>query len=129
MVRSTTGRIPSGAQFLRIPKSDVSNWAGPEQASVGIGEVCVTIKLPPFGSGALGHPVKVQLPTWTATELTVTGAPLLLTICTAPASNVQVAVDGQPSKVVLGEPAHGVGKFVALARTLSAYPTNTPIPE
>src|SRR6267378_6437756 len=115
IVTSTMGTIPSAAHFGRIPMSDESSWSGPEQASPATGEVCVMTRLPPFGSTALGQPAKVQLPTWTATALTVTAAPELLMTCTAPASKVQASDDGQPSKIVLGEPSQGVGKLVGLA--------------
>src|SRR5438132_5432921 len=123
MVTSTMGTISSRAQFGLIPMSDESSCAGPLQPSVGTGAVCVTIRLPPFGSTTLGQPLKVQLPTITATELTVTAEPLLLMTCTAPASKTHADVSGQPWKITFGDPAQGVGKWVTLGCELSAYPT------
>ena len=57
---------------------------------------------------------------WTAIAFTVTVLPVLFAMRIAPPSYSQLATGRQPSKVVCGEPAHGVGKLVALARRLSA---------
>src|SRR2546428_11705277 len=82
----------------------------------------------PLCSTAPAQPVKVQEPTWTATDVTCTVPPVLFRISTAPASKVQALLAGQPWKIVLGDPAHGVGKFVGFDRKLSTYPTMTVMP-
>src|SRR5260370_40796817 len=78
----------------------------------------------PCAGGALGYPRRVQVSTCTLTALTVTYEPLLLTTRTAPASYSQV-VGAHPSKIVLVDPSHGVGKVVASARRMSAQPEKT----
>src|SRR5579884_4552585 len=70
--------------------------------------------------------LNVQVEIFMATESIRTGLAELLTTRTAPASKVQLPV--HPSKVTPAPPSHGVGKFTAAARAVSAYPTDTSTP-
>ena len=65
--------------------SDVSISPGVQPAAAPL-SICVTIRLAPGASVAAAQPLKVQVSMCTATALTVTVDPVLLTMRTAPAS-------------------------------------------
>src|SRR5438270_6957162 len=102
--------------------SEVSkkDGVGPVQPAPSPFVSWVTIKSAPGASTADGQPAYVQVSRCTAMLLTVIADGELFTMRMAPASYVQAETGTQPSKMVFGDPAQGVGKFVASARKLSA---------
>src|SRR5882762_7971857 len=102
--------------------SEVSNNVGngPEQPSDAPLASCATIRSAPGLRTAAGQPVYRHDPRWTAIAFTVTVLPVLFAMRIVPPSYSQAATGKQPSNVVCGEPAHGVGKLAASARRLSA---------
>src|SRR5690348_9894903 len=97
------------------PTSDVSIRLAGEfsvQPSVAPDCSCVTIRPPPEGRLADGQPSNTQVPTVTTMASTCTALLEPLKTWTAPPSKTQLVAGTQPSKIVFGEPCHGVGKLI-----------------